>query len=589
MSQTFASNDFDSIMDSLTLFMRNQSEFKDMNFDGSAIKELLRVLAYNAQQQAFQNNFVYNELQLDSAQLRPNVTSIASRLGYTPASKSAASIKVDITVTPGDPTQADATLTLDRTHQFYATKDGDTYIFCPDGTYTASLLNGSYVFAGVRLLQGIWTINAFQVQTQYGNESYVIPNKDVDTNTLEIAVRDSLSSGTQTIYSLFKTAYDLGATSNLYFLRENKDGAFEFKFGDNKFAKRLDYGNIVTARYLVTKGSDGNNLSGIVPAASIGGYYDILINQIDARSYGGADQEDIESIRTLAPITFAASGNAVTPGDYVALAKKLYPEVMDAISWGGESNVPKRYGYAFLSIIPKNGETLSASQKNDLVNLLKQYNVGSITPVVVDPVYTYINVNTKIKYKPTALNITSVALETKIKDYCAIFSKDKLEKFGGSLDMFEIASFINNVDIAIRSNSTNVSYEKRFVPTLNVYGSYVFDFAHSIQPGSVNISNFKIADVDSNGYVYSIIDNDGVLNLIKTKGTDVTQLIAGVGKVDYENGIISLESFKPNQLTDLYVKVVCGSRTDDDQSMVGVRNSILKINDVQVNLIAVNK
>ena len=69
MSTNYSSNDFNDIMDSLVLFMKSQDEFTDMNFDGSAIRELLRVLAYNAQHQAFQNNFVYNELQIDSAQL----------------------------------------------------------------------------------------------------------------------------------------------------------------------------------------------------------------------------------------------------------------------------------------------------------------------------------------------------------------------------------------------------------------------------------------------------------------------------------------------------------------------------------------
>jgi hypothetical protein len=265
MSQTYSSNDFNDILDSLVLFMRNQDEFKDMNFDGSAIRELLRVLAYNAQQQAFQNNFVYNELQLDTAQLRQNVTSIASRLGYTPSSKTAARIKVNLVVRPANPAGAPASLVLNRDSQFYATKDGQTYVFSPDQAYNSILAGNAYSFSNVTLLQGIWTINGFMVTTQYGAESYVVPNGDVDTNTLEIAVRASESSGTQEIYNQFKTAYDLGATSKLFFLRENRDGLFEFKFGDNKFAQRLAFGNVITARYLVTKGAEGNNLSNLSP------------------------------------------------------------------------------------------------------------------------------------------------------------------------------------------------------------------------------------------------------------------------------------------------------------------------------------
>jgi hypothetical protein len=589
MSQTYTSNDFNDIMDSLVLFLRNQDEFKDMNFDGSAIRELLRVLAFNAQQQAFQNNFVYNELQLDSAQLRQNVASIASRLGYTPSSKTAAKLRVNLTVTPADAPTAPATLVLDGNTQFYATKDGQTYIFSPDTAYSASLAGGKYLFTNVTLLQGIWTINGFMVQTQYGTESYIIPNGDVDTNTLEVAVRISETSGTQTAYNAFKTAYDLGPTSQLYFLRENRDGLYEFKFGDNKFAKRLDYGNVITTRYLVTGGSAGNNISGLSPVASIGGFYDINIDQVDARSYGGADQESIESIRSLAPISFAASGNAVTPGDYVGLAKKLFAETADAICWGGEDNVPPRYGYVFLSVIPKNSDVLSDEQKEDLSDILKQYNVGSVTPVIVDPVYTYINVESNVKYRPNALSISTDALRAKVSDYCRAYSKEKMEKFGGALEMSNLADFINSVDAAIVGNYTQVSYEKRFVPLLNVESSYVIPFSHKIQPGTVSVTSFKVTDTDSTGYTYSMYDDGGILKLKKVSSTNTTILDDDIGTVDYETGLININGFKPNLLTDFYVTVVCSALPSDDQSMVGVKNSILKFNAINVTPLAVLK
>lgn len=583
MSQTYTSNDFDDIMDSLVLFMRNQSEFQDMNFDGSAIKELLRVLAFNAQQQAFQNNFVYNELQLDSAQLRQNVASIASRLGYTPSSPTAAKLKVNITITPTDPASAPATLVLDGSNQFYSTKDGQTYIFSPDQAYSATLAGGSYLFTGVQLLQGIWTINGYLVQTQYGTESYVLPNGDIDTSTLQIAVRTSETSGDQQTYNAFQTAYDLGPTSQLYFIRENRDSLYEFKFGDNKFAKRLDYGNIITARYLVTQGASGNNITGLSTVASIGGFYNINIEQVDTRSYGGADIEDIESIRSLAPIAFAASGNAVTPGDYVGLSKKLFSETSDAIAWGGEDNIPPRYGYVFLSVIPKNSDVLSDDQKASLTAILKQYNVGSVTPIIVDPVYTYINVNSTVKYKANQLSISTDALKAKVSDYCQTYSASKMEIFGGSLDMSNFSDFINTIDAAISGNFTQVSYEKRFVPILNVDSSYTLDFSHIITPGSINITGFKVADALSDGYTYSMYDDgNGVLMLKKVSTVNTVILDNAMGTVDYSTGLVSIVGFQPSILTDLYVTVSAYCNPSDDQSMVGVKNSILKFNNINV-------
>lgn len=590
MSQTYTSNDFDDILSSLVLFMRNQDSFRDMNFDGSAIRELLRVLAFNSQQQAFQSNFVYNELQLDSAQLRQNVASIASRLGYTPSSATAAKLKINITVTPSDVTSAPASLVLDGSNQFYSTKDGQTYIFSPDQAYSATLAGGVYLFTGVTLLQGIWTINGFLVQTQYGTESYVIPNGGVDTSTLQISVRTSETSGDQVSYNQFKTAYDLGPTSNLYFIRENRDSLYEFKFGDGKFATKLNYGNVITARYLITQGSAGNNISGLSPVASIGGFYDISISQVDIRSYGGADQEDIESIRTLAPISFATSGNAVTPGDYVGLAKKLFSETSDAISWGGEDNVPPKYGYVYLSIIPKNSETLSSDQKSTLVGILKQYNVGSVTPIIIDPVYTYINVNTTVKYRAAALTLSTDALKAKVSDYCRTYSSTKMEVFGGVLEMSNFSDFINTIDSSISGNYTLVSYEKRFVPILNVESSYTIPFSHKISPSTINITGFTVTDVNSSGYTYNIYD-DGVgnLKLQKTNIAGTVQIDGSYGTVDYTNGIINIDSFKPNALTDFYVTVACSCNPTDDQSMIGVKNSILKFNNINVTPLAVLK
>jgi hypothetical protein len=591
MSQTYASNDFNDIMESLVLFMRNQSEFKDMNFDGSAIRELLRVLAFNSQQQAFQNNFLYNELQFDSAQLRPNVTSLASRLGYVPSSKTAAKMKVNITVTPGDPTGNPNSLSLNKDVQFYATKDTQTFILSPDGDYTANYVSGTYIFNNVNLLQGIWTINAFMVQNQLGDDNFVVPNYDIDINTLAVGVRNFETSGTLEIFNQFKTAHDLSPESKLFYIRENRDGLYEFKFGDNKFSRRLNYGNIVNIKYLVTKGILGNNLSKIAPASSIGGYYDIKVDYIDNFSYGGADQEDIESIRTLAPISFASSGNAVTPGDYVGLTKKLFPEAADSICWGGEHNNPPKYGYVFVSVIPKNSETLSNSQKTDLQNILKQYNVGSISPIVVDPIYTYINVDSKVKYKPSSLNLTTAALTNKIIDYAHIFSKQKMEKFSGAIDTSIFSEYINNIDPAIKGNYTLISYEKRFTPLMNVLSSYVLDFGHILKKGTIKAIGFRIPDINSTGCTYSIVDADGILSIIKTLDVDgtVTKLIDNCGIVDYANGLVRIDNFKPSALVGSHITVVASSDYSDDQSLIGVQNSILKINNVNVTLLSVDK
>lgn len=584
MSQTYSFLDHDDIVSSLKLYLRNQEEFKDFNFEGSAISELLRVLAFNAQQQAFYNNFVYNELQLDSAQLEENVNSLASRIGYTASSKNAAKIKVALTVTPSDITNVPSSISLTRDAAFYVSNDGATYTFAPDVIYNASLSDGSYVFPEVTLLQGTWMNNSYVVETTYGYESYEIPNKDIDTNTLEVYVRTSETSGDMTPYTVFKTAYDLSDDSQICFLRKNRNGFYEIRFGDGKLSKKLDFGNIITIKYMTTKGSEGNGLTKLSLATSVGGFYNVKIDNLVDYSYGGSDEESIESIRNLAPLTFSASGNAVTTGDYVALVKKLFPEAESAISWNGMENDPPKPGYVVLAIKPKTTEVLNTTQKNEVIALLNKYNVASISPVIVDPEYIYVNVTSKVKYDPALQYLTTSGLQSKISDYIKKYSVSELEKFGGSLDISRFSEYINAIDASIKGNVTIIQYERRFTPILNFSGSYTVKFYHQIKPGTLYATGFRVTDTEYDGYSYQMHDDgNGNIVLSKSSGSLVSIIQSSVGSVDYDTGVVSFSKFNPNFIENTYVKVTCESGVID-QSIDGVYNTILKIGEVTVNL-----
>lgn len=583
-NNTYASLDYDDIVSSLKLFLQSQDQFKDFDFDGAAITELLRLLAYNAQNQAFQNNFQTNEVRLGTATLRPNVANEASSvLGYVPASKRAARIAVSITVIPSDPSTASSTLILGRDVRFYAAMDSNALNFVPDQEYSASLVNGQYVFHNVTLLQGVWNINAQTVQTNYAVEPYAIPDANIDTNTLEVYVRDSITSATQNQYVQFKSGYDLGPTSQIFFLKENRDGLFEINFGDGKFANKLSYGNVITFRYLVTDGIDGNNISGVTPASSVGGYFNVVLNQLDAKSYGGDDNESIDSIKINAPLSFATAGSAVTDGDYVGLTKRLFSEADQVIAWGGEKNNPPKPGYIIIAVKPKNSDVLDATQKASLVSLLNQYNVGSVSPIVVDPNYTYLNLVANVKYSPKLLTITDQAFVVKIQNFLQIYSQNKLEVFDGQLDISRLLQFINTIDPSITGNNTAVTYEKRLIPELNISGSYHIDFGHQIKPSSVSITGFYVTDIDSGATYYIQDDGNGTLVLMKTLNGQTTTYKSDIGNVDYITGAIDISGFNPSSLIGSYVTITCSSGSDD-ASLNGLVDTILKINNIQVNL-----
>ena len=75
--------DFDLQRNALKTFLRNQSIFKDYDFEGSAMAVLLDLLAINTQKNAFYLNMNVAESFLDSAQLRDSILSHAKDLNYT--------------------------------------------------------------------------------------------------------------------------------------------------------------------------------------------------------------------------------------------------------------------------------------------------------------------------------------------------------------------------------------------------------------------------------------------------------------------------------------------------------------------------
>jgi len=79
-------------------FLKNQTIFKDYNFEDSNINVLLDLLAHNTYLNTFYKNMIYNESQLDTALLRDSVVSQAKELNYTPQSRKSSTAVVNVTI-----------------------------------------------------------------------------------------------------------------------------------------------------------------------------------------------------------------------------------------------------------------------------------------------------------------------------------------------------------------------------------------------------------------------------------------------------------------------------------------------------------
>ena len=92
--------DFDTLKSNLKNHLKNNTAFRDYNFEGSNMSVLIDVLSYNTYLNSFYTNMVASEMFLDTAQLRDSILSHAKELNYLPRSYSSSRSIVNISITP---------------------------------------------------------------------------------------------------------------------------------------------------------------------------------------------------------------------------------------------------------------------------------------------------------------------------------------------------------------------------------------------------------------------------------------------------------------------------------------------------------
>ena len=251
--------DFDAIKTNLKDFLKQQSEFQDYDFDGAGLNVLLDILAYNTHYNAYYTNMVANESFLDSALLRNSVVSHAKKLGYTPRSKRAAIAKVNITVDTAN--SAPMSSTISKGFNFVSNEiDGRSFNFTTLSSYTTAKTANNFVFSNVDIYEGqIVTYNYVQSNLSNPKQIFNVPDADIDTSTLKVSIRPSVSNTDITIYNLADDILSLTATDEVYFLQEGTNGNYQIYFGNDVFGKSVPDGGVVSLEYLTCSGSIPNS------------------------------------------------------------------------------------------------------------------------------------------------------------------------------------------------------------------------------------------------------------------------------------------------------------------------------------------
>ena len=545
--------DFADIKTALKEYMRDQTDFTDYDFEGSAISNLLDVLAYNTYYTAFNTNMVVNELFLDSASLRDNVVSLAKQLGYSPKSVTAPKAAIDLDISFGG--TAPAAVTIKAGSGFVTNFDGSLYRFILKEDNKVSVANGVASFTDIEVYEGSFINTATEVSSD-SSQKFKISNSGVDTNTINIKVYESSSS---TVFTEFKSAsniLDISADDSVYFINESEDEDYEVFFGDGILGKALVPGQVVQMSYIITNGTTTNGaktftFNGLMEdenGTSITVPFSVSNISTSSIASGGADIESIDKIKYNAPKLYGSQNRAVTTNDYKAIVRNLYPAVSDIIVFGGEDQEPPAYGKVFLSVKPTEAAALSAFTKNQLKNDLKKYSVASIRPEIVDPSILHLELSSDIYYNGVKTNLLPTEIVSKVSTAVTDYLKTSgTEKFNGKFRYSKFISVIDNADRAINSNDTDITMRKDFIAQINSSSYYEVCYQNPFKKDCDNpvVSSTGITTFEFPNYTSYLEDRDGKLILYRLDSITNEKILLddSVGIVDYDKGEIMITDF----------------------------------------------
>ena len=548
--QQYTNLNFEDIKSSIKGYLKENSNFTDMDFDGSNLSVLINLLAYNSYQTAYNTNMVVNETFIDSATLRENVVSLARNIGYVPRSKRASKAKVDYYIS-GLPS---STETISFASGVIANGEvsGSQYLFSIPETVTGTATDGESE-GTIEIFQGQYLRSGFVVEGD--SQRYILPNEGIDTSTIIVKVRENSSSTTSTEYKLVDNILGITSTSNIYLIQETTDEKYELLFGDDVFGKKLESGNIVDISYIKTEGTAGNGAQEFKFAgtlrdsngALLDGYNAILSPQ--TASQNGDNIEPINSVRYYAPRLYSSQHRSVTASDYEAIIPSVYPNIESVSAYGGEELDPPQYGRVYVAAKPKNGSFLSNFTKKEILASLKSYSVAGIVPTFVDLKYIYVEVDSYIYYNPNFAGDPDNVKSSVVNSLTQFASGTELNKFGGRFKYSKIVSMIDNVNVSITSNITNVRIRRNLLAKVNQFTQYELCFLNSFYCNETNYNikstGFSVRGISGTCYFTDEkIDNkNGKLFLFQILTDDTINVLDNnFGTIDYEKGEIIIDT-----------------------------------------------
>ena len=556
----FSNLDFDQVKTTLKDYLRANSKFTDYDFDGSNLSTIIDLLAYNTYITSYNANMVSNEVFIDSATLRENVVSLARNIGYLPRSRTASRASVSFFVNTSNINPRPSTVTLQPgpVASTAGSFGNQSFVFSILEPITRPVIDGIAQFNDIVLYEGTLLTQNYTYTSQNPNQRFVLPNIGVDTSLINIKAG---TTNQKFKYSYQDNLFEIDKDSKVFYVQEIDDERYEIFFGDGVFGRKLQEGEEINVKYIVSHGETANGVNQFTFSGRLtyiqGSNVHTVTNGISllttgASGSGGEEIEGVDSIKKFAPRIYASQNRALTSNDYESLIpSKIYPETESISVFGGEELVPPQYGKVFISIKPRFGDFLPNLVKEQIKLKLKKYAVAGIVPEILDLKYLYIEIDSKVYYNSNLVGNPEEVTTIVSNNATKYADSTELNKYGAR---FKYSKFLNIVDQShesITSNITTLQVRRDLRLVLNSFAEYSIGFGNafyikSMSGYNIKSSGFRISGLDYDVYLSDVPDTNretGTLFLFSVPNVNSTSPIIvrrNVGYINYTKGIVTM-------------------------------------------------
>jgi len=412
----------------------------------------------------------YREFFLTKAQLSGSIYNLAAFLGYQPSEASAAYVNVLFTI-PLEFTENNVTFIIPEEFSLSAGSIAFTTYY----QTTVNVLNNSDVTITVVEDNKIYNLPYTTSTDAQGNIyfSMVLPFKQFEVDEQEFQVPEDLqiyqffdfdvsftditkkisdvvveirppgSSGYE-LYTEYSSLFLMESTTKGYVKRRNDTG-FNLQFGNGLIGYQPEAGGTVRVTTELTKGADGNVITGSVTGKTTDLKTRISDDEGRAVTYtvtnpapgtGGVDEESIEEVRRNAIINITALERLVTENDYIntniiiddsPLSQNSLPvlkrsdikvneiSLFSTLLYGDVIVPARNIKYNFLTQQVPRGTVLTHGGQN-------YYTIFDMTIELLNSVANYVYVMTEIQQIPTL--VTSYGSEYDLHSDLLIVTKN---------------------------------------------------------------------------------------------------------------------------------------------------------------------